>query len=250
MGGASPAKVDADIFGRALVDWANGGTDPEFIERDDGLVEQGAGRDLYLAKIRDWPSPERRALRFVRGRVVDVGCGAGRVALHLQKSGFDVVGVDASPLAVRATRFLGVKEAWCMSVDSLTARIARFDTIVLYGNNFGIFGTPQRLRKVLTDWARRARPGASILAESINPYCGGAPVLDRAHYRRNQQRGLLPGTVRLRTRYRDCAGPWFPWLFVSRSEMRMLLRDTGWHQTGISGGRPSEPYVAVLERDV
>ena len=205
-----PARVDADIFGRALVDWAKGGTDPEFIERDDGLVDQGAGHDLYLAKIGHWPSCERRALPFVRGRVVDVGCGAGRIALHVQKSGFDVVAVDASPLAVRAARLLGVKEAWCMSVESLSRRIARFDTIILFGNNFGIFGTPERLRNVLTEWARLTLPGTRILSESINPYCGGAPVLDRGHYRRNRQRGLLPGTVRMRVRYQNFCRPLVP----------------------------------------
>ena len=53
----------------------------------------------------------------------------------------------------------------------------------------------------------------------------------------------------MRIRYRDDVGPWFSWLFVSRAEMKMLLRGTGWHQSRILGGGPSEPYVAVLEKD-
>ncbi len=230
------------------MDWAIGGTDPEFIERDDGFTDEGAGHELYLAKAKDWPTSELRALRYVRGRVVDVGCGAGRVVLHLQKSGIDVVGVDSSPLAIEASRLLGVRQSWCTSIDSLTRRIGMFDTIVLFGNNFGIFGTPERLQKVLTEWADRTGPGARILAESTNPYCGGAPAIDRGHYRRNQRSGLLPGTVRLRVRYQSSAGPWFRWMFVSRSEMRTLLRGTGWHQAQVLGGLPSEPYVAVLEK--
>jgi len=121
---------------------------------------------------------------------------------------------------------------------------------VLFGNNFGIFGTPTRLRRVLTSWARRAPAGARILAGSTNPYGGGAPLLTRSYYFANRRGGRLPGQVRMRIRYRNDVSPWFSWLFVSRAEMRSLLRGTGWHQSRILGGTPADPYVAVLEKDV
>jgi SAM-dependent methyltransferase len=238
-----------DAFGRALMDWARGGTDPEIYERDDGFVDIGAGPDLFLGGLQHWPSSERQAMRYVRGRVVDVGCGAGRVALYLQQRGFDVVGLDVSPLAARTARMRGVRETWCTPIERLTGSIGKFDTIVLFGNNFGIFGAPDRLRRVLTDWAARMAPGARILAESINPYSGGAPALDRSYYLRNKERGLMPGQCRLRIRYHGLATPWFQWLFVSRHEMRLLLRGTGWHQSRILGATPRDPYVGILEKD-
>jgi SAM-dependent methyltransferase len=239
----------ADAFGLALADWARDGTDPEVYERDDGFIDVGAGNELFLATYQDWPAPERQALRYVRGRVIDVGCGGGRVALHLQQRGHDVVGLDASPLAVKTTRLQGVKETWCGSVDTLTRRISSFDTVVLYGNNFGIFGTPDRLRRVLTAWATRMPPHAHILAESTSPYGGGAPGIDGAYCRRNRQRGLMAGQARLRVRYHDSATDWFWWLFVSRREMRSLLRGTGWRQGPVLGSSPQDPYVAVLMKD-
>jgi SAM-dependent methyltransferase len=238
-----------DVFGRALRDWARGKTDPEIFERDDGFTETGVGHELYVADFPDWLSAERRSMRYVRGRVVDVGCAAGRVPLYLQRRGHDVVGLDSSLLAVRTAIARGVKETWCMSAEALTAEIGSFDTIVMFGNNFGIFGTPVRLRRALTTWARRTPPEARILAESTNPYCGGAPALTRDYYFRNRARGLMPGQVRLRIRYRTDVSPWFSWLFVSRAEMKVLLQGTGWHRSRILGGRPSEPYVAVLEKD-
>ncbi len=149
----------SDVFGRALMDWARGGTDPEIIERHDGITDMGAGHELYVAPFRDWPVSERKAIGHVRGGVVDVGCGAGRVTLYLQQRGFDVVAVDASPLALRAARLRGVREAWCMSIDDLTEVIAWFGTVVLFGNNFGLFGTPERARRMLGAWADRAEPG-------------------------------------------------------------------------------------------
>ncbi len=238
-----------DVFGRALMDWARGGTAPEIIERDDGFTDLSAGHELYVAQFKDWPQSERRSIRYVRGRVIDVGCGAGRVGLYLQERGFDVVGLDASPLAIRSARLRGVKETWCLSIHDLSKRIDSFDTIVLFGNNFGLIGTPARLRRMLGVWARTMKPGARILAESTNPYCGGAPAIDRAYYRMNKQMGRMPGQLRIRSRYRGHVGAWANWLFVSRKEMRILLKGTGWHQTKVIGGLPSDSYVAVLEKD-
>ena len=125
----------------------------ETIERDDGFTTSGAGPEVYLSEFKGWPSAERQSVRFMRGPVLDVGCGAGRVALHLQQRGIDVVGLDSSPLAVQAARLRGVKEVWCLSMASLGLRIGSFDTIVMFGNNFGLFGTPERARRVLTVWA-------------------------------------------------------------------------------------------------
>ncbi len=242
-------KLGHDAFGQALMDWVRGGTDPEIYERDDGFLDIGAGCEMFLAEYRDWPSSERQAMKYVRGRVIDVGCGAGRVTLYLQRRGFDVVALDSSPLAVRASRMRGVRETWCTPIERLTKSVGSFDTLVLFGNNFGLFGTPDRLRRVLTDWAAWMPPRARILAESINPYCGGAPALDRSHYIRNKELGLLPGQCRLRVRYRNLATSWFRWLFVSRNEMRLLLRGTGWHLIRILGTTPRDSYVGVLEKD-
>ena len=230
------------------MDWARGGTDPAYFERPDGVVGPGAGHEFYLAASRAWPSAERGALRHVRGRVIDLGTGAGRVPLHLQERGFDVVAVDLSKRAIEAARLRGVRKAWCMSAHEVKGELKEFDTIVLFGNNFGMFGGPDHVRRTLADWARLTHPGTRILAESTDPYGGGAPCLDRRYYRRNKSLGRAPGHIRLRTRYRERVGPWSDWLFVSRRDMRALLRGTGWHVQKTYGGLPSEPFVAVLEK--
>jgi SAM-dependent methyltransferase len=170
-------RRDPDLFGRALLDWSRGGTYPEYIQRADGLTVPAAGHEFYLAPFRNWPSSEQASLRYARGRVVDIGSGAGRVSLHLQECGRDVVALDASPRAIRSARLRGVKDAWHMSARQISGEIGAFDTIILFGNNFGMFGTPERVSRVLTSWARRTHAGARILAESTTPYCGGAPAI-------------------------------------------------------------------------
>ena len=64
-------RTVADAFGQMLLD----GTGPEIIERDDGFV--AAAKMVYFAPAAQWPSVERRALRWARGRVLDAGLGRG-----------------------------------------------------------------------------------------------------------------------------------------------------------------------------
>jgi SAM-dependent methyltransferase len=238
-----------DVFGRALLDWATGGAVPEVLEREDGFTQVGAGPDVYLSEFKGWPAAERQSVRFMRGRVMDLGCGAGRVALELQRRGLDVVGVDASPLAAKAATVRGVNEVWSMRIEDMDWRIESFDSVVLFGNNFGIFETPPRARLLLTRLAKRTKPGARIFVESTSAYAGGAPAFDRSYYHLNKARGLSPGQVKLRYHYGHLVGPWFRWIYVSRSEMRTILIGTGWHVERVLGSQPSQPYVAILRKD-
>jgi SAM-dependent methyltransferase len=240
---------DNDVFGRALLDWAQGGMEPEVLEREDGFTQIGAGPDVYLSDFRGWPSAERKSIRYLRGRVMDVGCGAGRVSLELQRRGFDVVGLDVSLLAAEAATVRGVNKVWTVAIEDLDRRIEAFDSFVLFGNNFGIFGTPSHARQLLIHLAQRSKPGARIFAESTNAYCGGAPAFDRSYYHRNKARGLSPGQLTVRYHYGHLVGPWFDWIYVSRSEMRSLLVGTGWHLERVIGDHSSEPYVALLAKD-
>jgi SAM-dependent methyltransferase len=240
---------DKDVFGRALFDWAMGGTMPEVLERDDGFTQIGAGPDVYLSDFKDWPTAERQSVRYMRGRVMDIGCGAGRVVLELQRRGVDAVGLDASPLAVRAAKLRGVNEVWSVPIQDLDARIETFDSLVLFGNNFGIFETPERARRLLARLAKGTKPGARLFAESTSAYFGGAPGFDRSYYRLNNARGRSPGQLKVRYHYGDLVGSWFRWLYVSRSEMRSILVGTGWHLDRVLGNHSSEPYVAILVKD-
>lgn len=239
----------SDVFGRALLDWARGATVPEIVEREDGFTQVGAGPEVYLAPFREWPVAERRALRLVRGRALDVGCGAGRVSLELQGRGVEVVGLDSSRLALEAAGLCGVRRLERRSIERLGAVIGEFDSLIFFGNNFGLFGTPEHAKELLSEWSAKAKPGTRLLLESTSAYFGGAPGFDRGYYRRNRDLGRPPGQVRLRYHYEGRTGPWFSWLFVSKRELGELVRGTGWRFASVVPGALAEPYVAILERE-
>jgi SAM-dependent methyltransferase len=58
-----------------------------------------------------WPCEEKMIRTYFQGgRVLDIGCGVGRVSLPLAEMGFEVVGVDISPAMISAARELAEGE--------------------------------------------------------------------------------------------------------------------------------------------
>jgi SAM-dependent methyltransferase len=239
-------KAHEDAYGHALLDHHHGRGGYEVDERDDGYVGIIGELSYYFAAFEDWPAHQRRAMRFVRGRVLDVGCGAGRWALHLQEAGHDVVAIDLSPRAVRTCRLRGVTDARVCSITQVGPALGVFDTILMMGNNFGLFASLRRARWLLRRFRRLTRPGARIVAESADPYQTQEPA-HRRYHRRNRRRGRMGGQVRIRVRYRDYRTPWFDYLLASRQEVARILSGTGWRVRRFLDGR-GPIYVAVIEK--
>jgi SAM-dependent methyltransferase len=219
------------------------------IERDDGNVDADFGMDVYFG--RTWTAPEREALALARGRVLDVGGGAGRVALHLQDEGHDVCAIDNSPLAVKVMRARGVKDARVLDFKRIDGRIGTFDTIVMWGNNFGLFGRASGARSMLRRLKKLTNPGARIIAMTVDIYDTDEPV-HLAYHRFNRKRGRMAGELRIRVRYKTYATPWFDYIMVSPQEMAGLAEGTGWFlERVITFAERTPPvYFGVLEKEI
>ena len=171
------------------------------IERDDGWFGVSSGAPAYFAPFEDWPAHQRRAMRAVRGRVLDVGAGAGRVTLHLQARGHEVVAIDASPLAIRTCRLRGVRDARVLPLARVSGRLGRFDTIVMLGNNFGLFGSPRRARPLLRRLHALTSRARAHRRRDAEPIPGTHSADHRRYHERNRRRGRPAGQIRMRVRH-------------------------------------------------
>jgi SAM-dependent methyltransferase len=105
------------------------------------------------------PAPRARA----RARVLDAGCGTGRVAIELAARGFDVVGVDLDPMMLDEARKKAPKLEWVLS-DLVELRLKRdFDAAVLAGNVM-LFVGPGTEADVLARIASHLVPGGLLVA--------------------------------------------------------------------------------------
>jgi SAM-dependent methyltransferase len=233
-----------DAFGQLVFDYYHGIPAVELVERGDGWIAPSGGPAKYFEPYSRWPVHQRRAMGFVRGRALDIGCGPGRVALHLQARKHSVLGIDNSPLAIRTARLRGVRHARVLSATQLSARLGVFDTLLMLGNNFGLLANPTRARWLLQRFCSLTAADGRIVAEILNPYETSAPEHLRYH-NWNRRRGRMAGQTRLRVRYKDVATPWFDYLFVSPRELRALLSGTSWRvERLVQSAGPT--YIAVL----
>ncbi len=222
------------------------GSAVEIVEREDGFISASQlGGEFYLAPFRRWPAHHRQAMRFVRGRVLDIGAGAGRVALHLEERGHDVVSIDVSPGAIEVCRKRGVKDPRLLGIDDVDSSVGPIDTIVMLGNNFGLFASRAKAKRLLRHFRGLTTERGRIVAETRDVHATDEPV-HLEYQARNVARGRLAGQIRIRVRYRVATTPWFDYLMVSRDELEEILNGTGWRLARSLDS--DDTYVAVLEK--
>jgi len=245
------AAGPTDAFGHEVWDYFTKRQGWEVIERDDGYIDpypSNVAPRLYFAPFKDWPEVERKGIRFAKGRVLDVGCGAGRVAIYLQRyKGLDVLGIDNSPLAIRVSRARGLRKTRLIAFEDIDFGPGSFDSIVMFGNNFGLFGSRSRAKRLLRKLFTMTSPGAVLICDSADPYKTSNPDHLRYH-KRNRARGRMPGQVRIRVRYLSYAGRWFDYLLVSPDEMKEIVLGTGWRIDRFIRSRKGPLYIGILRR--
>jgi SAM-dependent methyltransferase len=98
-------------------------------------------------------------------RVLDAGCGTGRVAIELAHRGFSVVGIDSDAAMLQTARAKAPELTWLhadlVEMDSHVG--TEFDVVVAAGNVM-IFLAPGSERSVVDQLARRLAPGGFLVS--------------------------------------------------------------------------------------
>ena len=241
-------KPSEDAYGQQLLaQFHDQKPTAEIIERDDRHIDLGSEAGLYFTEYEDWSPVEKQAIAFAKGRILDVGCGAGRHSLYLQEKGFDVTGIDNSPGAIEVCKLRGLQQTEVLPIEKAD-QIAEnnFDTIIMFGNNFGLFGSPENAKKILEKFTRITAPEAQIIAGTLNPYKTEDPN-HLEYHELNRRRGRIPGQATIRIIYDKAVGNWFDYLFVSPEEMQEIVRDTDWQIKQFIAPEDLH-YFAVIEK--
>ncbi len=156
-------NLKKDACGQEIWAFFNNKESYEVIERDDGFVDLSGGATAYFQEFNDWPEIEKEAIKVAKGKILDIGAGAGRVSLYLQKRGFDVMAIDNSPLAIKVCKKRGVKKVKVLSIEKIDKfKSNTFDTVFMFGNNFGLFGSFKKAKTLLEKLHKIISPSALI----------------------------------------------------------------------------------------
>lgn len=153
-----------DLFGKAILDFQTNNS-PEYLITETDISEAEEMDIKYLFRsYKEMPKLEKKALALCKGKILDVGCGAGAHSLYLQQKGFDITSIDISANAIEACKLQGIQNA--QNIDVLNLHDEKFDTILLLMNGTGIFGRLINTTKYLTHLKSLLNPGGQILIDS------------------------------------------------------------------------------------
>ena len=153
-----------DLFGQAILDYQTNNS-PENLITETNISEEDEMDVSYLFRsFSEMPEIEQKALQLSKGKILDVGCGAGSHALYLQEKGLDVTAIDISEKAIEACELRGIKKV--KACDVLDFSGEKFDTILSLMNGTGIFGKLNQISKYLTHLKMLLNEGGQILIDS------------------------------------------------------------------------------------
>jgi SAM-dependent methyltransferase len=229
-----------DLFGKAILDFQTNNSPEDLVTETNISEADDMSVDYLFRSSNEMPKLEKKALQLCKGKVLDVGCGAGSHALYLQEKGFDVTAIDISANAIKACELRGLKNARVQNLLDLKGE--NFDTILLLMNGTGIFGTLSETSKYLQKLKSLLNPNGQILLDSSDIiYMFDAD--DDGSY-------LVPadgyyGELTFTISYKNETEETFPWLYLDYNTLQNAAHANGLQCELIIEGKHFD-YLAKL----
>lgn len=212
-----------DLFGKAILDYQTNNS-PENIITETTISEEDEMSIAYLFRtFKEMPLIEQKALTLAKGKILDVGCGAGSHSLYLQnEKNLNCTAIDVSANAVKACKLRGLKNT--LVQDILTFENETFDSIILLMNGTGIFGTLKNTPKFLQKLKSLLNPGGQILIDSSDIIYMFDQDEDGAYeVPADNYYGELEFTISYKGEKEDS----FPWLYLDYNTLQNAAIDNG-----------------------
>ena len=211
-----------DLFGKAILDYQTN-TSPEDIITETNITEPDEMEVAYLFRdFNSMPKIEQTALQLAKGKILDVGCGAGSHSLYLQEKGLEVTAIDISSNTIKACELRGIKMARVQNILDLENE--KFDTILLLMNGTGIFGSLKNTAVYLQKLKSLLAPNGQILIDSsdiiymFNEAEDGSKWIPSDGYY-----GELTFTISYKNQTEDP----FPWLYLDYNTLQNAAHANG-----------------------
>jgi SAM-dependent methyltransferase len=174
--------------------------------------------EIYFRDEEDMPELELKALKACKGKVLDIGAGAGSHALVLQRN-LDVTALEISPKAVELMKVRGVEKV--LNEDVFKFKNEKFDTLLLLMNGIGLTGTIPLLQQFLQHSKNLLNHRGQLIFDSSDVaylYEGNLPK-GRPYY----------GEILYQYEYKKQKTDWFKWLYVDKETLATIANREGWN---------------------
>lgn len=212
-----------DPMGAAIRDYQNKGKASRLRVLSSMFDEDEMPVAHLFRTFNQMPRLEQKALSMAKGRVLDIGAGAGCHALALQERGLEVKAIDISPLSCEVMKERGVKDAECVNLFNPQLQ-GKYDTLLLLMNGTGIAGKLNRLPMLLNRLKELLAEGGQILIDSS----------DLKYIYENEDGSMdidlnapYYGEVDYQMQYKNVKGEPFDWLYTDPMLLASISKQCG-----------------------
>jgi len=214
-------ETNGDPIGVAIQDYANTKKPHDIIVASDICEDDIIPIEVLFRKFDEMPELEQIAIEQSKGKILDVGAGAGVHSLELQDRGFEVYPIETSEGAVKYMNKIGLK---ARKVNFFDLKNEKYDTLLMMMNGIGIAGTLSNLEKTLIHAKSLLNSGGKLLCDSSD-----------IKYLYEDEDGSLwvdlnseyYGNFRFQMNYKKEKGPWFDWLYVDFDNLYKAAKNAG-----------------------
>lgn len=234
---------EKDPMGRAISDYYHNGKAAKLKVLSSMFYEDEMPVATLFRSFEKMPIQEQKAIECCKGRVLDVGAGAGCHSLVLQERGHEVVAIDISELSVNTMKERGIDARKIdFFDDSFTES---FDTLLFAMNGIGIVGKASNLENFFRSAKRLLAPGGQLLLDSsdiryIFMDDNGVMDIDLA--------GGYYGEVDFTMRYKNIRGEQFDWLYIDFDTLSMYAEANGFECEKIIDGKHYDYLARITPR--
>jgi SAM-dependent methyltransferase len=202
-----------DIHGQAILKYYKGDRNASLTVYNNYDIPEEMPVEVFFRDELDFTVIENLALIECRGKVLDLGSGAGAHSLVLQERGFDVYALENSPGCIEVMKQSGVKN--CVFED-LNIHHGKYDTLLVLMNGLGLAGqlalVPSFIEKCM-----------SLLNVK------GQLLIDSSDISYLYEDGLkppnpYPGDLSYQYEYNGSRGDWFDWVYVDQKSLRKICK--------------------------
>lgn len=210
-----------DPVGVAILDYAATKKPNDIIVSSDICEDDIIPVEVLFRSYDEMPELEQEALELCKGKVLDVGAGAGVHSLELQDRGLEVYPIEVSEGAVAYMKKAGLK---ARELNFFDLKNEKYDTILMMMNGIGFAGKLSNLEHTLLHAKSLLNPGGRILCDSSD-----------IKYLYEDEDGALwidlnseyYGNFRFQMKYKKEKGPWFDWLYVDYDNLHQAATKVG-----------------------
>jgi precorrin-6B methylase 2 len=205
-----------DIHGQAILDYYKGDLEASLLIHNNYDEPEEMRVEVFFREEMDFSVLENLALIECKGKVLDLGAGAGAHSMVLQNRGFDVTALENSAGCIQVLQESGVKN--CIKADFKTHQ-AKYDTVLTMMNGMGLAGTLDKVPNFLKKCMSLLNEDGQLLIDSSDiSYLYEEGITKSTNYF---------GEVRYQYEYKGSKGDWFDWIYVDQEKLTEIVKDLG-----------------------